>query len=90
MKNTKIELEWGYKIMPSAFEAGFPPYLWILPKGNRGHNLWEAYVKFTPKFKQILVKKKRRKKPVVEDRSYYIVEFDDNGNIIKQEKRELK
>ena len=84
MKNVKIELEYGYVRNKSAWEAGFPPYMWILPKGNRGHNLWEAYVKFTPKFKQILVKKKRRKKPVVEDRSYYVVEFDDNGNIIKQ------
>ena len=89
MKNTKIELEWGYKIMPSAFEAGFPPYMWILPKGNRGHNMWEAYVRFTPKFKQVLVKKKRKKK-VEEKCTYYVIEFDDNGNIIKQEERELK
>lgn len=86
MKNTKIELELGYKIMPSAFEAGFPPYMWILPKGNKGHNMWESYVKFTPKFRQVLVKKKkhRLKDKIKEKLEHFIIKFDDEGNIIEE------
>ena len=86
MKNVKIELEYAMKPNKSAWEAGFPPYMWILPKGNKGHNMWEAYVKFTPKFRQVLVKKKKHslKDKFKGKLECIFVKFDDNGNIIEE------